>query len=379
MSASGVANWREIVERHRTSLMDDLAAHLDTEIRDAVASAVLAERQIALERVETAKREATAKAVEKTRRLIAESLNQSLRRFRHLPAQGPVYQLLVDASAPYASQVAVAVVEGETFRVVASRGLPGSETDAIESSWSVADAAAVAATIESRDPVVALATEAELSAPLSRLVSRETGHASDDAKHDSKAYLFPVLCRSEVFAVMVASGPVSAAPLEVLCEAAGLKIEALVPESTAQLAPLKSAGLVHISGVASTPIPPTPSATSDPGPESNPVVPVARSDRRSWDQLTPDEQRLHLKAQRVARVKIAEIRLYNAAALGKGTFAGDIYGALRSEIDAARTEFLQSYLSKSATMVDYLHLEIMRSLANEDERLLGSDYPGPMV
>ena len=91
MSASGVANWREIVERHRTSLMDDLAAHLDTEIRDAVASAVLAERQIALERVETAKREATAKAVEKTRRLTAESLNQSLRRFRHLPAQGPVY------------------------------------------------------------------------------------------------------------------------------------------------------------------------------------------------------------------------------------------------------------------------------------------------
>ena len=275
----------------------------------------------------------------------------------------------------------MAVVEGDTFRVVASRGLPGSETDAIESSWAVADAAAVAATIESRDPVVALATESELSAPLARLVTQETGHAPDDAKHDSKAYLFPVLCRSEVFAVMVASGPVSAAPLELLCEAAGLKIEALLPEATAQLAPLKSAGLVHISGLASTPVPvpPVPSVGSDPGSESTPVVPAARADRRSWDQLTSDEQRLHLKAQRVARVKIAEIRLYNAAALGKGTFVGDIYGTLRSEIDAARTEFLQSYLSKSATMVDYLHLEIMRSLANEDERLLGSDYPGPMV
>jgi hypothetical protein len=30
-------------------------------------------------------------------------------------------------------------------------------------------------------------------------------------------------------------------------------------------------------------------------------------------------------------------------------------------------------------MVDYLHLEIVRSLAHDDDRLLGSSYPGPMV
>jgi hypothetical protein len=30
-------------------------------------------------------------------------------------------------------------------------------------------------------------------------------------------------------------------------------------------------------------------------------------------------------------------------------------------------------------MVDYLHLEILRSLAHDDDRLLGPEYPGPMV
>jgi hypothetical protein len=30
-------------------------------------------------------------------------------------------------------------------------------------------------------------------------------------------------------------------------------------------------------------------------------------------------------------------------------------------------------------MVDYLHLELIRTLANDDAELLGKDYPGPMV
>ena len=30
-------------------------------------------------------------------------------------------------------------------------------------------------------------------------------------------------------------------------------------------------------------------------------------------------------------------------------------------------------------MVDYLHLELLRTLANDDADLLGSEYPGPMV
>jgi hypothetical protein len=30
-------------------------------------------------------------------------------------------------------------------------------------------------------------------------------------------------------------------------------------------------------------------------------------------------------------------------------------------------------------MVDYLHLELVQTLANDDPDLLGNNYPGPMV
>jgi hypothetical protein len=395
MSDTGVANWREIVERHRNALMDDLASHLDAEIHAAVDKAVLAERQIAAERIETAKREATDKAVERTRRSVAEALNQNLRRFRHIPAQAQVYQLLVDASAPYAACSALAVVDGDVLRLVASRGLTPTTGDASEPAFDTASAAALAAAIETRDPVVALATAAELSEELAALL--RTGDSSVD--DPEKAYIFPVLCRADVEAVLIATGGVLAAPLELLCEAAGLKIEALVPEVHAALVPLKSAEMAHMAAALMPAMDPPPvqaaaapadlvqitvvPASSEPA-AAQPIqepsdAPASAPARRSWDQLTPEEQRLHLKAQRVARVKVAEIRLYHSAVLGRGNFIGDIYGLLHAEIDAARQDFLHSFLSKSATMVDYLHLEILRSLANDDERLLGSEYPGPMV
>ena len=36
-------------------------------------------------------------------------------------------------------------------------------------------------------------------------------------------------------------------------------------------------------------------------------------------------------------------------------------------------------MTSSPTMVDYLHLELVRSLANDDAILLGPNYPGPLV
>ena len=35
-------------------------------------------------------------------------------------------------------------------------------------------------------------------------------------------------------------------------------------------------------------------------------------------------------------------------------------------------------MSQSPTMVDYLHLELVRSLARENSQLMGQNYPGPI-
>jgi hypothetical protein len=166
--------------------------------------------------------------------------------------------------------------------------------------------------------------------------------AEDDVDGPGKAWLFPLVSRQAAVAMVAVAGQVDPSPVELLCEAAAMRLESF-----------------SIPGAA---------------------PPIRRSPNGlSWDDLSADDQGLHLQAQRVARVRVAEIRLYEEEALQRGLAASNLYGVLETRIDAARREFLQSFLSKSTTMVDYLHLEILRSLAHDDLKLLGPGYRGPMV
>jgi hypothetical protein len=87
----------------------------------------------------------------------------------------------------------------------------------------------------------------------------------------------------------------------------------------------------------------------------------------------------NLAAQRFARVKIAEIQLYQAPAVKSGRAAKDLYGRLKPNIDAAREAFKERFLTPGNETADYIHAELMRALANDDATLLGPGYPGPMA
>ncbi len=86
-----------------------------------------------------------------------------------------------------------------------------------------------------------------------------------------------------------------------------------------------------------------------------------------------------VRAQRFARVKIAEIQLYQAPAVKVGRAAHDLYGSLKPHIDAAREAFKERFLTPGQEIGDYLHVELVRELANDDATLLGPGYPGPMA
>jgi hypothetical protein len=73
------------------------------------------------------------------------------------------------------------------------------------------------------------------------------------------------------------------------------------------------------------------------------------------------------------------MRLRDSQAVQTGRARRDLYGALRSSIDSARAGFRESFFAECPSMVDYLHLELVRTLANDDADLLGKDYPGPLV
>jgi hypothetical protein len=186
-----------------------------------------------------------------------------------------------------------------------------------------------------------------------------------DATGAGKIYLFPVIARQITVALMMACGEVAPAPIELLCEAAGMKLESFelhvgAAEAASTVAKVENESLVQIAGA------------------SNGSAHVEAA-ATAWTKLTPEEQALHLRAQRTARVRVAQIRISESDALRRGAQSRNVYEALRPSIDAARAEYKQTYMSQTPTMVDYLHLEIVRSLAHEDDRILGQDYPGPIA
>jgi hypothetical protein len=87
----------------------------------------------------------------------------------------------------------------------------------------------------------------------------------------------------------------------------------------------------------------------------------------------------HLRAQRFARVRVAEIQLYHPGAIKSGRAAGDVYTALKAQMDEARDAYREKFLTPVNGTADYLHAEFVRTLANDDAAMLGPDYPGPLV
>ena len=328
MPDGGSLTWREAVDRHHLAVVDELTVRIDSEIQDAVARAIATEHTQALAELERTRAE--------TRAATAAALNQNLRLLREASSQTGILDLLARASASYSGKAVVLSFENN-------------QATAGELSFDISDAAAIRSAIEANEPVVALGSANEISSTLTYGMGVDAGQ---------RVYLFPVTARQKAVAMLVAVGEVILPPLELLCGAAGMKLELLDAARAAPSVPA-GPGLVQI-GHESKP------ASSGTGPSA-------------WEQLTPEDQKLHLQAQRVARVRVAEMRLYHAEALRRGEAARDIYKELRAEIESARSYFLQTFLSKTPTMVDYLHLEILHNLAHDDDRLLGQEYPGPMV
>ena len=279
-----------------------------------------------------------AKQVEESRRAkrqLTERLNLSARRLRLAETEGQWSSALADATRDFADRAAVFTIAGELLRLAAARGLASEPRLDIP----LASAPAFAAAAESGDTIVAMRLTSELSEPVAKLV----GEAPV-----STFSLFPVTRGKRVTAILYAdatSGVVDRNALELLTAIAGM----VVPTRPVER-PEPDRDLVTISNASSS-----------------------RSIRPRTDQER------HSNARRFARVAVSEIRLRQFASVKKGRSNRDLYTYLKQEIDSQRQAFRDAFLSASPTMVDYLHLEILRTLANDDPVLLGPQYPGPMA
>jgi hypothetical protein len=276
-------------------------------------------------------------AREQARREQAEELNQAVRRLRIAPDADELCATLADAAVRLASGAIL-------FRVAEGTA----SSDRIE--VPLGDAPALAAAAESQDPLIAAAIPGELSAPLVELLAHPP---------DARISIFPVLAGERAAALLYCWGTVRVAALELLAQAASAVWSAL-PVPAPIPAPIPAPQLVNIA------------VAADP-------APVQAKPAAAWEQLPPAEQKIHLRAQRFARVQAAEMRLYHAEVVQVGRSRRNLYEALRQPIEDARQAFRTRFFAGCPSMVDYLHLELTRTLANDDPDLLGSTYPGPLV
>jgi len=128
--------------------------------------------------------------------------------------------------------------------------------------------------------------------------------------------------------------------------------------------------------VTSGPLPPPPAAVAEP------AAPRRRS--RTDVELpvevqSEEEKRLHIDAQRFARLLVSEIKLYNEQKVADGREQNDLYPRLREYIDRSREMYDKRVKPEVAQKFDYFHHELVTTLAVGDVAKLGDAYPGATV
>ncbi len=322
-------------------------------------------------RVETA--EITRDAA---RRELGLQLSQALRVFRRAQDGVEWKEAFLDAIHPYCALSALFLVTQDRFSLEGVRGMAGELETGFDLEFE--EAAAFYNSLESKDVVVAVRSDSEVSPYVMSLRPDAT---------PGKCFLFPVLVQESVAALLYIEPndqPLEVGAIETLVTAAGLT-----------LLGIRAARAVHASSlvnIASAMNPegdvgdrpsdrfaPVPVGSLAVHGEGTAAVGVVPERSFNWDDLSQEQRELHMRAQRFARVQVAEMRLYKDDAVKAGRRDSNLYLRLKTEVDEARERYLAQFLDGQTHMRDYLHGELVETLAIDNPALMGPDYPGSLV
>ena len=90
--------------------------------------------------------------------------------------------------------------------------------------------------------------------------------------------------------------------------------------------------------------------------------------------MSPEDQDVHRKAQRFARLLVDEIKLYNQAKVAEGRNNKDLYDRLKEVIEKSRVTYQKRYGTTAAASGNYFQHEIIRSLAEDDISIMGANF-----
>lgn len=270
--------------------------------------------------------------------------------------QADILKAMLDGSAQFTARAALFVVKAGNLAAWQARGF---ERDLKGANISGASGLAGRA-LQDKEPVSAAAAEFD------------SGFISTHGNpFDGNATLHPLVVRDKVAAVLYTDagtdmdGHSDQSAVRVLVRSASSWLEIIALR--------KSGGAVADTAppepvaTAPSPVQPTPVAAPEPPPPPPAAAPAASG-------LSPEDQEVHKKAKRFAKLLVDEIKLYNQAKVTEGRQNKDLYTRLKEDIDKSRATYDKRYGTTAAGSAGYFSAEVIRILADNDPSALGEGF-----
>jgi hypothetical protein len=271
-------------------------------------------------------------------------LNAAASSIQDSSSQAEILRHLLEGAGKFCGRAALFVIKGGAMNGWQGTGF---DSEDVVKTFSSASATGLAATaIEERAPIGGKAEEFDPA-----FLSAAGGPS------DGKCLVLPLVVKEKVAALIYADAgklpdsTVDTSALTLLCRFTALWLE---------LTALRKAGAAAADESQ------TPAATAAAGTAQANGEPVA----------VAEEDELHKKARRYARLLVDEIKLYNQSKVAEGKKSKDLYDRLKEDIEKSREAYEKRYGTSPAASANYFSQELVRVLADNDISLMGGGFPG---
>jgi hypothetical protein len=274
---------------------------------------------------------------------LSDLLNSASAAIQDSGTQSEILRHLLEGEARFAGRVALFVVKGST--VNGWQGIGFDDNEAIKSLSLSTSSGLVGKAVQSRNIAGGATHEFEPGFV-----------ASLKFPADDQCLVLPLVVKDKVAAVIYADGgtakggTLDASGLQTLTRFAALWLEVTA---------MRKAGG-------------TPAEETS---QAQPAVAMAATAAASPAAAVSEEEELHKKARRFAKLLVEEIRLYNQPKVDEGRQHKDLYDRLKVDIEKSRATYDKRYAESPVATADYFTQELIRILADNDVSLMGAGFP----
>jgi hypothetical protein len=270
-------------------------------------------------------------------------LNAASASIHESASQAEILRHLLEGEARFAARVALFVVKGGS--ISGWQGIGFEDNEAIKTLSVNAGSGLAGKAIKARTPAGGSAQEFDAG-----FVHSVKAPAAD------QCLVLPLVVKDKVAAVIYADagtapgGTLDASGLQALTRFAAIWLE---------LAALRKAG----------------GSAAEEAPQPQPVAMAATAPSSPPAPAASDEDELHKKARRFAKLLVEEIKLYNQPRVEEGRQHKDLYDRLKVDIEKSRSTYDKRYAESAVASANYFTQELIRILADNDVSLMGSGFP----